>query len=130
MASNLLTTKCKCGHEFTTRDIQSKLVNMEIVKGYYDPNFYGGNVKKFAEAKCTCGKLYWLYLTENNGLLSVKDIELREEENTTNVSNANSNLSKMKRSELFKLSKALGLSASFSVKNDELIKMIEKARRQ
>lgn len=72
---NLRTTKCKCGYEITNKDIIPPLMNMEEAKGYYDPNFYGGNISKFAKAKCKCGKVYLTYLkTENNGYI-VKDME-------------------------------------------------------
>ncbi|MEC0265142.1 hypothetical protein [Paenibacillus anseongense] len=59
-----LHTKQCCNHEFTAKDIIPPLMNQEqALNQKHDPNLYGGNVKKFAQAVCPeCGKNYLLWL--------------------------------------------------------------------
>jgi hypothetical protein len=130
---NLRTVICECGHTFTNRDIKSPLVNMELVIGHYEPNFYGGNVKKFARAKCECGKEYWLYLGQLNGNYFVKDIQPIEPEKPAEevqvakpVGTATGvpDFSTMKRPEIFKFAKEHGIKIPSKKGNDEIIAAI------
>ena len=80
------TIKCKCGHEFTIKDMK-KLQRIEN-----DAKFYGGIVKHFDEIKCpVCGRDTMLLIKQQGQTYVVKDIAQRKEQDAINVDDSKDN---------------------------------------
>lgn len=73
---NLRTNKCKCGRQMTFNDITSGLIDSKTV--VKEKGFYGNNVKYFADAKCTCGEEFILYLKPASKSYTVIDMAKKE----------------------------------------------------
>lgn len=77
---HLRTSQC-CNHTFSVKDVKPPLLNMQqALSRKNDPNFYGGNVKKFSKAQCPeCQTKYILWLKpDGRGSWSVVTISPEE----------------------------------------------------
>ena len=130
MYKNIRSTKCaKCGKQINGSNIKMPFLNpMEL--GINMQNFYGGKVKKFVKAVCSCGAEYIAFLMPKNNGYEIIDIAEKIEDNKTKESDTNKSetidLDKLDRKTLMAKAKELGIGGKLAtIKTEDIKKLIK-----
>ena len=126
-----LNRKTCCGHTFTARDIQGRLMSQQEAFGTNDPHLYGGNAQRFAETQCpVCHTPYILWLKRQAPSFKVLTISEHprakppDKKNEVEASNENAsespNFDDMDAKELRQWLKSRGVKFFVGAPEDEL----------